>query len=182
MLLIIFLSSCGLLKKRVVDMRKVSVDTSAHVDSSTVSKTETIDKSETVVLEKAKGTVYTKPIETTTKTDLQDLLSGLKTVVQDSGLFKITQSYDSITKQIKTQVQVKPQAVDFDINKTTTTKNDIHQSTGVNTKLKKDQSTSYNEKTKHTTSTPNTIVISIVVVLIILGILAYLFLKKKAEV
>lgn len=150
---LITLSSCGIFKSRTVDNVKRSEETKLHVDSSTVSKATTDDKSETVILEKAKGTAYTAPQHTEVKSDLSSLLAGLKTV-RDSGVFRIVQSYDSLSKSINTQISVKPQAVNYDVDKTTTTKNDIQSTAEITKGFSKDSTSKISSQDKHTVAKP----------------------------
>lgn len=172
------LSSCGLFKDRSVHNVVKHVDSIVKVDSAVAAKKHVVDRSETVVVEKAKGTAYTKPESTEFKSDLGPLLSGLQ-VVKDSGLFKIVQSYDSLTKQINTSVSVRKQAVDFDIDKTTTTKSDIKSSDESSLKYSKDADIKTNDTLKDTKSVSKVSGTWVMIIaFLVLGFVLFFGIKK----
>lgn len=177
-ILLLTLSSCGLFRSRVVEKSRKKTETAVHVDSSQATNVSTADKSETVILEKAKGVAFTSASETTVKSDLSSLLSGLKTV-RDSGIFRVIQGYDSLKRQINTQIQVRPQSVQYDVDKTTTIKNDIKTDSQSKSSFKRDSTRKDGEDIKNTKATPDRGTIIIVVLVVLVFFVFFVFVFKK---
>src|SRR5690606_22574073 len=100
---LLFMSSCGAFRNKTKQLAKFERDSTSVIDSSVKEGSIVVDRSVTTITEKARGTVYTKPEKLTVKSNLSDILAGIK-IVRDSGIFKVTQSYDSLTDQINTSI------------------------------------------------------------------------------
>lgn len=182
--ILLLFSSCGLFKKVFIQKdssyNKQTTEKSTVKDS-TVKKT---DKTVIVETEKANETKYTPEtkIESEKKAGLTDLINGL--TVLDTGLVTIQQSYDTLSKTLKTKVTLKPQAVNFQVDKTKTTYTDKTEETKTNTEEKNKTAIIAEEKHFKKEKEPAKMGIWLIIMLVIaliVGGLIYLWFKRKKK-
>lgn len=128
LLFITFLSSCGVFKSvfRSSSKDKEKIESSTKIDESNIIE----DKSVKVVKEYIDTTfkIDYKQYEDNSEpiNDLKDI-KGLTVLSND--LVIVRQTYDTLSKRLKTTVDIKPQEHRFKYNKTTTTNNNIKNNT-----------------------------------------------------
>lgn len=176
----LFLSSCGTFTKVFKNKNKVKENTEVIVNKETESKIE--DKSKIVIEEKADTTAYTKP-KKLEATNFINRLEDIKNLnILTNQFVDIKQSYDSLSKTLKTNVFIKPQAVDLKFNKKTIINKDIKSNIIVkqDSIYKKQSVVKNNEKIKEPKNTFWYIVLIIIGIIIIIGV-AYLVKKYKSK-
>ena len=176
----LFLSSCGTFTKVFKNKNKVKENTEVIVNKESESKVE--DKSKIVIEEKADTTAYTKP-KKLEATNFINRLEDIKNLnILTNQFVDIKQSYDSLSKTLKTNVFIKPQAVDLKFNKKTIINKDIKSNIIVkqDSIYKKQSVVKNNEKIKEPKNTFWYIVLIIISIIVIIGV-AYLVKKYKSK-
>lgn len=121
--LLLSLSSCGVFKKVFKKSDKFKEDTEIQVKKD--EEVETIDKSKTTITEKVKTDVVTPAKKTEGETKVSNLADIQNLTVVADGLVTVRQTYDTLGKKLKTYVDLHPQVIPVDIDRTTTINNDV---------------------------------------------------------
>lgn len=176
--LLLFLSSCGIFRKvhKESTLDKIESSSVIKADSTAI----TIDKSITTVKEKADTAVIIpgKIVTQEVVFSMDSLVNGMTAVKNE--LIDIRFTLNPLTHKLSTIAVIKPQAVSFSVNKETTKANDITSLANVS-KSEKD-----NHKEEHKISLVDKkpansiwfVVIIIGVVCVITGAITWLINKK----
>lgn len=176
----LFLSSCGTFTKVFKNKNKTKENIEVLVNKETESKIE--DKSKIVIEEKVDTTGYTKSRKLEAINPIGRLEDIKNLNVLTNQFVDIRQSYDSLSKSLKTYVFLKPQAVDLKFNKKTIIYKDVKSNIVVkqDSIYKKDSVIKTAEKIKEPKNTFWYVVLIIIGVIVIIGV-AYLVKKYKSK-
>lgn len=171
--LLLTLQSCEVFNKVLKSSSKTKQST--EVDVSKEIDTEIEDRSVTTIKEKADSIIKTpeKKIESDTKInnleDIRDL------ILLSDDLVEVKQTYDTLSKNLKTTAIVKPREIKFNLDRTTTKINDIKTSTS----LKQDSTAKSDTKIKEATKQKEPKNVFWVVVLGLGGLAVLYFVSKR---
>lgn len=176
----LFLSSCGTFTKVFKNKNKTKENIEVLVNKETESKIE--DKSKIVIEEKVDTTGYTKSRKLEAINPIGRLEDIKNLNVLTNQFVDIRQSYDSLSKSLKTYVFLKPQAVDLKFNKKTIIYKDVKSNIVVkqDSIYKKDSIIKTAEKIKEPKNTFWYVVLIITGIIVIIGV-AYLVKKYKSK-
>lgn len=121
------LTSCGAFNKvfKTSDKKKENTEISISKEDNTLIE----DKSHISISEKVDTIVYTKPKKINSNISISNIKDINNLVVLDNELISIKQSYDTINKVLKTDVDIKPQELIINIDKITNINNNIKTAT-----------------------------------------------------
>lgn len=170
--LLFSLSSCGVFNKVFKKSDKYKEDIEVQVKKD--EQVQTIDKSKTTIIEKVKTDVVTPAKKTEGEIKVSDLADIQNLTVVANGLVTVRQTYDTLGKKLKTYVDLHPQVIPVDIDRTTTINNDITTKTKV--KIDSTNNKKIISKQSEKTKEPKNIFWYVVLTL---GVLAGLFWVSK---
>lgn len=123
-IILISLQGCSVFNDVFKSSKKNKSNTEVSVDKESITKIE--DKSKTVIEEKVDTVVYTKPsIKHVSTPGINNLSDISNLLILSNDLLEIRQTYDTLSKMLKTKIDFKPQSVNVVINKKTTIDNNI---------------------------------------------------------
>lgn len=130
-LLITLISSCGVFNKVFKRSNKYKEISAVTLNKDT--EINTTDKSTTTIEESADTTLYTKGRKDKSIVPVRDIKDINDLTLFSNDLFEVKTTYDTLGKTLITDINLKPQAVDFKHKKKTTIVNDIVTNTKVST-------------------------------------------------
>ena len=123
LLFLISLQSCGVFKSVFKQSDKDKKSIEMNVSKETDSTIE--DKTKTIITEKAKIVVDVPSKQIETNTPVLDLLAIQNLILVRDNLVEVRQTYDTLSKNLKTTVYLKSFKIPINIDKTTIINNDI---------------------------------------------------------
>lgn len=176
----LFLSSCGTFTKVFKNKNKTKENIEVLVNKETESNIE--DKSKIVIEEIVDTVAYTKPKELDAINFINKLEDIKNITILTNQFIDVKQSYDSLSKSLKTNIFIKPQAVNLKVNKKTTIDKDVKSNIVVkqDSTYKKDSIVKSSEKIKEPKNTFWYVILIIAGIIVIIGI-AYLVKKYKSK-
>lgn len=127
LLLILSLSSCGVFNKVFKTSSKFKEKTSVELNKDI--ETNIKDKSITIVEENVDTIIRTKGRTDKSYVSIRSIKDISNLTILNNDLFYISQTFDSVGNTLNTTVTSKPQDINININKKTTTTNDINTNT-----------------------------------------------------